>query len=418
MQLKSTFIRHTLCLLLVFSVVGCGDSQAPSAPPPTAVTVATPVVKTVTRYNEYSGNTKAVNEVEVVARVPGVLKERKYELLGEDNRVTRVKADDALFEIERDVYEITRDAAQAELERAQAMEKAAEATFANMKKSFDRGAAADVDLTLAEAEYKQRVAERRGAEASLKKAELELSYTSVKAPIDGEVSRNFVDLGSYVGASGPTVLAKVTQTQPMYVYFDVSESIVLEHIDRATQRGEAVADNPPSLELGTDKDPKGTYSHKGTVDWWDRTVDRGTGTIVVRGVLDNKDASLVPGMFVRIRVPFEEMKDAILVREDAIGTDLSGKFVLTVVQNEKKQPVVKKQPIELVMRSEGGLYVVKGLAPDAQYITVGIQKVRPGMVVKPEQAVEPKPAESPAEQPKPEAEKPATQPDGSNGDSA
>ncbi len=388
-----------LLLVCVLVLAGCGGSAPPEPPPPPAVTVASPVVRPVTRYFEYTGNTAAINEVEIVARVPGILVKQNYELLGEDNRVKKVEAGEVLFEIEHEPYEIAVATAEADLKRAQAVEAAAQATYDNTKRSFERGAATDIDLTLADADLKQRTAERLASEAQLKQAELELSYTYVKSPIAGEVSRNLVDVGTYVGGGGPTVLTRVTQVEPIYVYFDASEAIVQKHIARATERGEDYAQEPPPIDLATSADPKGTWSHTGVVDWWDRTVDRGTGTIVVRGRLDNEDGSLVPGLFVRVRAPFEQIEDAVLVHEDAIGTDLSGKYVLTVVPNDKNQPAVKRQPITLVMRSDGGLYVVEGLSPDAQYITAGIQKVRPGMVVKPTKAEESKPAEAPVAEP-------------------
>jgi RND family efflux transporter MFP subunit len=400
--------------LAILSTTGCGEAPAPQAPPPAAVTVASPAVKTVTRFNEYTGNTAAINKVDIVARVPGILVKKNYSLLGENNKVSRVEKGDVLFEIEHEPYEIAVATAQAEVKRSEALEAAAKSVYDNIKTSFDRGAASDLDLTKADADFKQRAAERMASEAKLAQAELELSYTYVKSPIAGEVSRDLVDVGTYVGSAGATVLTRVTQVNPIYVYFDVSETIVQKYINRAAARGQEVADNPPPLELATSSDEKGTYSHTGFVDWWDRTVDRGTGTIVVRGVLDNEDGSLVPGLFVRVRVPFEEIEDAVLVREDAIGTDLSGKYVLVVEDDESGyESVVKKQPIQLVMRAEDGLYVVDGLSPDAQYITVGIQKVRPGMVVKPErqsQSTPDKPAASPAE-PTSEPE-PAAAPDG------
>lgn len=420
MRMKHTHPIVTAMLSLALLIpLGCGEGPAPEPPPPTAVTVTKPVVRNVVRYFEYSGNTAAVNQVDIVARVPGVVVKQNYELLGEDNRVKRVKIDDVLFEIEHEPYEIARDTAQAAVDRAMAVESAAKATFENVKKSFERGAAADVDLTLAEADFKQSAADRRAAEAQLRQAKLDLSYTYVKSPIAGEVSRNLVDVGTYVGSNGgPTLLTRVTQTKPIYVYFDASEDIVQKHIAQATERGEDYAKAPPPIDLSTSADEKGTWSHKGFVDWWDRSVDRGTGTIVVRGKLDNEDGSLVPGLFVRVRAPFEQIENAVLVREDAIGTDLSGKYVLTIVQNEQNQPVVNKQMIELVMRSEGGLYVVDGLSPDATYITVGIQKVRPGMVVKPEEAKEAKPADEPAAEPETtepeEAAEPASTPDGAD----
>ncbi|MEM6504665.1 MAG: efflux RND transporter periplasmic adaptor subunit, partial [Planctomycetota bacterium] len=286
--------------------------------------------------------------------------------------------------------------------------------YESEKKSFERGASSELDLTTAEADFKQRTAERLASEAKLAQAELELSYTYVKSPIAGEVSRNLVDVGTYVGGGGPTVLTRVTQMQPIYVYFDVSEKIVLDYINRAAERGQQVADNPPSLELATSSDPKGTYSHKGIVDWWNRSVDTGTGTIDVRGRLDNREQLLVPGMFVRVRVPFEEIEDAVLVREDAIGTDLAGKYVLIVVKNEEGVSVVKRQPIELLIQADNGMRVVGGLSPDAQYITAGMQKVRPGMPVDAQQAAPPKPTEpaaNPEIQPEEEAE-PASKADG------
>lgn len=393
MRKKPSYRLFASCLSLTALLLpGCSEQPASQAPPPPAVTVTTPEIQTVTRYHEYTGNTAAINEVDIVARVPGELVEQKYTLLGEDNRVSRVEKGEVLFVIDQEPYKIALAMAQADLDRSEALVLAAKSVKENVEKSFERGAASDLDKTTAEADYKQRVAERDASQAKWNQAYLELKYTEVKSPIDGEVSRNLVDVGTYIGSGGSTVLTRVTQVKPIYVYFDVSESIVQEYINRAASRGEEVADNPPPLELATSADKNGTYSHTGSVDWWDRTVDRGTGTIVVRGVLDNEDGSLVPGLFVRVRVPFEEIENAVLVREDAIGTDLAGKYVLTVVENEKRQPIVKKQPIELVMRGEGGLYVVEGLSPDATYITAGIQKVRPGMVVKPERQGATKPA--------------------------
>jgi RND family efflux transporter MFP subunit len=386
--------KHTVPLvaatlsIAMLMLTGCGGDATAEPPAPPAVTVAKPVVQTVTRYFEYTGDTVAINEVEIVARVPGVLVKQNYELLGEDNRVTRVEPGDVLFEIEHEPYEIAVATAEADVKRSEALEAAAKSVYDNVKKSFDRGAASELDLTTADADYKQRQAERLASEAKLAQAKLELSYTYVKSPIAGEVSRNLVDVGTYVGGAGPTVLTRVTQTKPMHVYFDVSEKIVLEYINRAAERGQEVADNPPPLELATSSDPTGTYSHTGIVDWWNRSVDPSTGTVDVRGRLDNEDGRLVPGMFVRIRVPFEEIENAVLVREDAIGTDLAGKFVLIVVQDESGASVVRRQPVTMLMAADDGLRVVEGLSPDAEYVSVGIQKVRPGMTVKPKRASE------------------------------
>lgn len=382
-----------LLLLASLTLIGCGGDASAEAKPPQAVTVSKPVVQPVTRYFEYTGDTVAVNEVDIVARVPGVLVKQNYELLGRDNRVTRVMPGDVLFEIEHEPYEIAVATAEAELKRSEALESAAKSVYDSVKASFDRGAASDLDLTKADADYKQRQAERLASEAKLAQAKLELSYTYVKSPIAGEVTRNLANVGAYVGGNGPTVLTRVMQTSPIHVYFDASEKIVLEYLHRAASRGQEVADNPPPLELATSSDPPGTYSHTGIVDWWNRSVDPSTGTIDVRGRLDNEDGQLVPGMFVRIRVPFEQIDDAVLVREDAIGTDLAGKYVLIVVRDESRAWVVRRQPVTMKMAGEDGMRVVEGLSPDVDYITVGIQKVRPGMIVNPTPTGKDKPAQ-------------------------
>ena len=398
MRMKHTQPIVTAMLSLAMLIpMGCGEGPAPQAPPPPAVTVAKPVVQPVTRYFEYTGDTVAINQVDIVARVPGVLIKQNYELLGDDNRVTRVEPGDVLFEIEHEPYEIAVATAEADVKRSEALEAAAKSVYDNVKKSFDRGAASELDLTQADADYKQRTAERLASEAKLAQAKLELSYTYVKSPIAGEVSRNLVDVGTYVGGNGgATVLTQVMQVDPIHVYFDVSEKIVLEYINRAAERGQEVADNPPPLELATSSDPPGTYSHAGIVDWWNRLVDPSTGTIDVRGRLDNEEGLLVPGMFVRIRVPFEVIEDAVLVREDAIGTDLAGKYVLIVVDGEGGKPIVKRHPVTMLMSADNGMRVVEGLSPEMRYITVGIQKVRPGMAVNPQAAGDAKPAEADA----------------------
>ncbi|MFK7788850.1 MAG: hypothetical protein AB8C95_05060, partial [Phycisphaeraceae bacterium] len=144
--------------LSLFTLPGCGDGPAAEAPPPTAVTVAKPVVKTVTQYHEYTGNTAAVNQVDIVARVPGVLVKQNYKLLGEDNRVSRVNENEILFEIEHEPYEIAVALGEADVKRSVALEAAAESVFKNVKTSFDRGAAAELDLTKADADFKQRTA--------------------------------------------------------------------------------------------------------------------------------------------------------------------------------------------------------------------------------------------------------------------
>ncbi|MEM6504638.1 MAG: hypothetical protein AAF711_04135, partial [Planctomycetota bacterium] len=170
--------KTILPLLLVilypaFSIApGCGEGPQAEAPPPPEVTIDSPVVQNVTRYHEYTGNTVAINQVDIVARVPGALVRQNYELLGDDNRVKRVEVDEVLFEIEHEPYEIAVASAKAEVSRSKALEAAARSVYESEKKSFERGASSELDLTTAEADFKQRTAERLASEAKLAQAEL------------------------------------------------------------------------------------------------------------------------------------------------------------------------------------------------------------------------------------------------------
>ena len=211
------------------------------------------------------------------------------------------------------------------------------------------------------------------AEAALQDAQLKLSYTQVKTPLAGRVGRELVDVGNLVGIGSPTPLTTVVQMDPIYVYFDVSERIVLEFLDRAKSRtrDEIVK---PVMEVALANSPAGTFPYKGHVDWIDNTVDQQTGTIRVRGVLDNKNGDLFPGLFVRARMRRDLLQDAVLVREDAIGTDIVGKYVLVIGQDN----VIERRTVVTGPQAEGGYRVIReGLAADEPYVVNGIQKAHP-----------------------------------------
>jgi len=367
-------------VLLVIMSVGCGKQEAPAPPGALPVTVETPVVRDVTEYYEYTGNLAPVEEVEIVARVSGYLIKQNYKELDKNGQATQVKAGDTLFEIEHEPYEIARRAAEAEVERAKALELAAKTKRDKVKQALEGKAATQIEMIEAEAEYKQRVAERMAAEASLEHAVLDEQYTYVKSPINGVVSRNYIDVGSLVGMTGPTVLTKVTRMKPIWAYFDVSERIVLEYLDSRSAFDDGGKREAVPVELARASDPPGTYPFKGKINFVDTQVDPGTATITVRAELPNDDVSLFPGLFVRMRVPYDTTRDAVLVKEDAIGTDLGGKFVFVV--DEKN--VANRRGVVLGSRADGGYRVVKeGLSADEQYISVGIQRARPGSPVKP-----------------------------------
>jgi RND family efflux transporter MFP subunit len=189
-----------------------------------------------------------------------------------------------------------------------------------------------------------------------------------------------VDIGNLVGSGENTLLTTVAQMDPMYAYFDVSERIVLESI---AGQGRTVADRPAPDDavdayLGLANEEG--WPHEGRLDYIDNTVDVNTGTIQVRGVWPNKDGTLIPGLFARIRVPTVMREDALLVSERAIGTDLGGKYLLIVGEGD----VVELRHVELGQLEPGGMRVIlSGLEPGERYIINGLQRARPGLPVTP-----------------------------------
>lgn len=367
--------------LTLVCVGGCrrGTESAHEAAPPVVI-VATPGVRSVTDYYHYTGTTAPVEDVEVRARVAGELKEIRY------TPSTRVEAGDELFLIEPDAYLIARDAAQAERDRAAAALEIAELTRQRTATASEQGAANQQELDNAVAIVKQRRAELNQAQSRLDDAELQLSYTVVRAPISGFASRGLVDVGNLVGLGEATHLTNITQMNPIWVYFDVSERIVLEYLaeGRNGKRGDG-QDEFPIVEVALASSPEGEYPFSGRINWVANIVDQTTGTIRVRGELSNTDDRLFPGLFVRARVAREILDYALVVPENAIATGLDGPYLLVVGSDN----TVGRRPVELGP-ADGSMRVIKrGITAEDRVVVSGLQKAMPGSVVTPTEASAP-----------------------------
>ncbi len=383
----------------VASLAGCGEQTEAAVPPPPMVVVATPVVKDMTSYYRYTGNMAAVEQVEVRARVAGELLSQHF------TPSTDVQAGDLLFVIEPAPYEAAVAAAEAEVDRAKAALDLAEVEKQRIDDAFAKDAATEQERLTFAAQVKQRQAELQAAEAQLREANIQLGYTQVKSPIAGRVNRQLVDPGNLVGQGEPTLLTTVVKMDPIHAYFDVSERIVLEYLARGKHGGVGSDAEPPPLEIARANDMDGTYPFTGIVDYVDNVVDNETATIRVRGVFDNPEMLLFPGLFIRVRAPYETTEDATLVQESALGTDLSGDFVLVVGADN----TVERRGVTLGDSDEHGLIVVTdGLDPGERYIVEGIQKARPGAPV----SVKPSPgaAASGGSQPPADESEPAGEP--------
>ncbi|MEM1107685.1 MAG: efflux RND transporter periplasmic adaptor subunit [Planctomycetota bacterium] len=379
--------------VMVLTVAGCGGPSVPPPPPPPAVEVATPERRDVTSYYHYTGNLESVSSVEVRARVSGILEEMHFEVS------SPVEEGDKLFTIETAPYDIGIESAQAAVKSAEAAVELATIEKNQVQEAFDKQAANERELQKFITALKTAEAELLAAKATLRDAELQREYADVVSPIAGVVSRNMVDVGTLVGVGEPTLLTNVVQMDPIHVYVDVSERIVQEYLNRdhnGEVNGERAPEAPP-IEIARSSDPAGAYPFGGMIDYVDNVVDESTGTLRVRGSIPNPERRLFPGLFVRARVPYDTVENAVLVREDALGTDLTGKFVLVVGEGN----VIEQRPVTLGDKTDDGFIVVtSGLDGSETYVTVGIQKARPGEPV----TIRNTPASPPSAATTPEAE--------------
>ncbi len=369
---KTVLVTGLACLSL--GIVSCGGGEeAPvrQAPP---VTVAAITKAPVRDYIIFTGSTRAVESAEVVARVAGNLETVEFEAS------SLVSAGQLLFTIEDTKYKAARDAAQASVQSAEADLLRTRTELQRVEKASQSRAVSEMDVDRSRADRDMAIAAVAHANATLDDAELSLSYTRVASPIDGVASRNLVDVGNLVGQSGPTLLTRVNKLKPIYVYFYAPESLVLRYLaDRKEimgvdkqRRGGGEAFVARATDVG--------FPHAGIIDFIDNEVDRGTGTIELRVRLENEKLNFFPGLFVRIKVSSEEIPDSVLVPEVALGSDLGGKFVLTVGENN----IVVQKYVTLGMPQEGGLiHVREGLTGDETIIVNGLMFARPGMPVTP-----------------------------------
>jgi membrane fusion protein, multidrug efflux system len=366
-------------MLAVLGVsAACTQQNAFVAPPPPKVIVAKPLQKPAIRYNEATGNTAALNSVDLVARVQGYLEKINYQ----DG--ARVKQGTLLFEIQRNTYE-------AQLEQAKASLASAQATALNDEINYQRDinlarqgnlAVTQQQIDNAKAMLDAANASVENAKASIELAQINLGYTRVTAPFDGIVSRHLADLGSLVGYSTPTTLATIVQTQPIYVYFTASESVVLRARQQLAEEGRSPEDyHKVPVEIGLMTDTG--YPISGHLDYISPQVNTATGTLEIRGIFGNKDGRLLPGLFVRVRVPQPKQQpgSALWVDETAIGQNQLGEYLLVL----GKDNVVEQRQIK-TGETEGGLRVVEsGIGSSDWVVTSGIQRAVPGQKVSPEE---------------------------------
>ena len=381
--------------------VACGGDDGPVRQAP-EVTVGQPVIRPVQPFVDFTGTTRAVESVEIRARVGGVLQEQRFtpsDLVDEGK---------VLFIIEQEQWEAARDEAVAMLKAAVADSALKESNLERVQIAIETDAVSRQDLDRAQASRDAAVASVLGARARLTRAQLDYEYTTVRTPIAGQVGRRLVDPGNLVGYSDQTLLTTVNRLRPIHVFFNAPEWAVLrmlEAMEEERQAGDqddaSVMDSVEDSEVlddasvraqkavakvlvGTSAD-EDRFPFEGYIDFVGNTVDPSTGTIELRAVFENADYQLFPGLFVRVRVMAVEAQDMMVINERAVGTDLGGKYVYLVGEND----IVERVYVQVGQPQPDGTIVVEsGIDIDDTYISNGLLRARPGLPVTPRTAEE------------------------------
>jgi membrane fusion protein, multidrug efflux system len=350
-------------------------TAAPAQPPSIPVPVATVVEANVTTWDEFSGRLEAIERVEIRARVAGAIQSMHFV------EGALVNRGDLLFTIDPAPYA-------AEVDRAQAQVAAAQARLTNAKNENERAQRLWDESAIARRELDERTNALREAEANVRATEaaqqaarLNLGYTQVRAPVSGRVGKADVTAGNLVAAGpGAAVLTTLVSVSPIYASFDADEQIVTRALkDLASERGARaqLSSIPVEMETAIDNNPR-----LGRLQLVDNQVNAKSGTVRVRAVFDNKDGSLMPGQFAKVRMGHSKPAPALLINERAVGTDQSKKFVMVVGPDNK----VSYREVSLGSSVNGLRIVSSGLNPGERIVVSGLQRIRPGALVDPQPA--------------------------------
>ncbi len=405
-------VLHLIALVLsVTFILGCQPEPPVIKTTSPKVAIATPTVKDVAVYLTENASLEAVGQATVTSRVNGIVGDM---LVGLDKPVD---TGTQLFQIDDAEYVAKVNAAQAnvlaakaavaeanaamtkadsDVQAKEALQVAADAEFNRMQKleaskaisqsEFDKAKAdaltaeAEVRVSAArqveaDAQIQQANAQVSKANADLEDAKLKLSWTKVMAPIEGRVAKPLAKAGNLVQSG--TELVEIIKSDPIWANFNVRESFIIKRDREGKLRGE---DEVTEVELQRSGD--NDFPFKGQIDFINTKIDESTGTLAVRAVFPNPKENplgiLVPGFFVRVRIKIDDLKDAVLVPEKAINRDQTGKFVYTVDSENK---AVRKN-VEVGTTEDGLIVVLSGVLPTDKVITDGLQRVRPGVIVK------------------------------------
>ena len=368
-----TYAKYALLATLgAFLVVGCSSQDKKAAGgmhamPPLPVSTYKVIASDVPVSLEYPAKVKSVQQVNVVARVSGIL-EKKYFTEG-----SFVKSGETLYQIDSDRYEALMQEAQADVGVKEATLKQATRDWERTKVLFEQDAVSQKERDAALSAYESAVASLKASNAALKKATIDFNYTKVKAPISGLTSLNTQDVGSYVGSSSDTMaLTTITQMDPIYVEFSLPDiELLKKRYVMGSGNWNSIAQAKLPVGLSTPDGSK--YAKAGTLDFLDSYVDSETSTIKARATFSNPNNILIPGLFVRVNVEGLVYKDAISIPQKALLQDATGSYVFLA-----KEGKAHKLPVKAGTVHNDAYIIESGLNAGDIVITNNLTKLRPG----------------------------------------
>lgn len=356
------------CILLL--LVGCGQKeQAPPAMPPVAVAVQPVIQREVPVFQEWIATTDGVVNATIRAQVQGYLVSRNY------TEGDFVKKGDVLFQIDPRPFEATLAEAQAMLARRKSQLTAAEAQLRRMRPLRAADAVSQKDLDDAVSAAESARADVLAAEAEVRKAELNLGFATIQAPIDGIAGLAAAQVGDLVGPAATSELTTVSQVNPIRVLFPISEREYL----MAVKNGSANGDEPRAMDLELILADDSVWPHPGKFSVADRQIDPSTGTLTVAALFPNSERTLRPGQYAKVRARLRTIPDALLVPQRAV-TEMQGTFRIAVVGSDN---AVDVRNVTMGNRIDDLWVVSEGVSPGERVVVEGVQKVRSGMTVTP-----------------------------------
>ena len=369
-----------LVAAMVLAAAGCKQENKYVAPPLAEIGVAVPLSRPVTEWLEATGNAASFNEVDLVARVEGFIKEISYR----DDDLA--KKGTLLFTIEPAPYEAKLKQAQGALEGAKGQLMQSQAEYLRQVTLVRQRVSDEATLQIAQAKRDTDRGNVTVQESNVEIATINLGYTQVRAPFDGVVSRHLVSVGALVGFNTPTKLASIVQLDPIYVTFNLSEQQILKR--RARYGGPMAMEDLRKIPIEIGLMTEEGYPHKGHLDYAAPGVASSTGTLLVRGIFENPNHALLPGFFVRVRMPAAPAaQESLLVPDKVVGENQQGRYVLVLnARDEVEQRIVETG------EKVGELRVISsGLKADDRVVVTALQRAIPGRKVKPVPATIPPP---------------------------